>query len=124
MITLNTDYLKGAASAEELVKIFPLVRQAHESLHSGKGLGAEFTGWLDLPTRIPDSLIKEISSLAAEVHQNDKRKLIQARTIYCKYGNQGRGTIHIIQADIRTDHRICIFGALTEIGLVHGFQIL
>jgi len=70
MITLNTDYLKGAASAEELVKIFPLVRQAHESLHSGKGLGAEFTGWLDLPTRIPDSLIKEISSLAAEVHQN------------------------------------------------------
>ena len=70
MITLNTDYLNGFVSANELEKIFPSVKLAHDNLHNGKGLGAEFTGWLDLPSRIPDALIKEISSLAGEVHKN------------------------------------------------------
>jgi len=70
MITLTTDYLKGFTSAHELEAIFPAVRVAHEKLYSGKGLGAEYTGWLDLPSRIPDELIKEIQTLAGEVHQN------------------------------------------------------
>ncbi len=70
MITLNTDYLKGFVNPQEINDILPSVRLAHDALHSGKGLGAEFTGWLDLPSRIPDALIKEISLLASEVHQN------------------------------------------------------
>ena len=70
MISLNTDYLKGFVSADELVNIFPSVRLAHDNLHNGKGSGAEFTGWLDLPSRIPDALIKEITTLAGEVHKN------------------------------------------------------
>ena len=49
---------------------FPSVRLAHDNLHKAQGLGAEFTGWLDLPSRIPDALIKEIVSLAGEVHKN------------------------------------------------------
>ncbi len=67
---LNTDYLKGFVSAKELHDILPSVRLAHENLHHGKGLGREFTGWLDLPSRITDTLIKEIVSLAGEVHKN------------------------------------------------------
>lgn len=70
MSTLNTDYLKGFVSANELGNIFPSVKLAHENLHQAKGPGAEFTGWLDLPGRIPDTLIKVISSLAGEVHKN------------------------------------------------------
>jgi glucose-6-phosphate isomerase len=70
MISFNTDYLKGFVSADDLGNIFPSVRLAHENLHKAQGLGAEFTGWLDLPSRIPDTLIKEISSLANEVHKN------------------------------------------------------
>ena len=70
MISLNTDYLKNFVSADELSKILPALRQAHENLHQGKGAGSEFTGWLDLPSRIPDSLIKDITLLASEVHQN------------------------------------------------------
>src|ERR1700690_228978 len=70
MIALGTEYLKGFVSAKELESIFPSVRLAHENLHNGKGLGSEFTGWLELPSRIPDTLIKEISSLASEVHKN------------------------------------------------------
>ncbi len=70
MISLNTDYLKGFVSDNELGGFLPSVRLAHENLHKGKGIGAEFTGWLDLPSRIPDALIKEISSLANEVQKN------------------------------------------------------
>ena len=70
MISLNTDYLKNFVSAKELENIFPSVRLAHENLHNGKGEGAEFTGWLDLPSRVPDDFIKELSALAAEVHQH------------------------------------------------------
>jgi uncharacterized protein Usg len=57
---LNTDYLKGFVSANELNAIFPSVRLAHENLHNAQGSWREFTGWLDLPSRIPDALIKEI----------------------------------------------------------------
>lgn len=70
MISLNTEYLNGFVSAKELAASFPSVRLAHENLHKAIGPGAEFTGWLDLPSRIPDTLIKEISALAKEVHKS------------------------------------------------------
>ena len=70
MISLNTDYLKGVVSASDLNAIFPSVRLAHDNLHNAQGLGAEYTGWLNLPSRIPDALIKEIVSLAGEVQKN------------------------------------------------------
>ena len=70
MISLNTDYLKGFVLSNELESIIPSVRIAHDHLHKADGLGAEFTGWLNLPSRIPDALIKEITSLAGEVHKN------------------------------------------------------
>jgi len=70
MITVNTDYLKGFVSADELNAILPSVRHAHYNLHNHKGPGCEFTGWLDLPSRIPDVLIQDINALAREVHQH------------------------------------------------------
>ncbi len=69
MITLNKEYLKGFVSAQEIREILPALKQAHELLHGRKGAGAEFTGWLDLPSRIPDALIKEITALAGRVHK-------------------------------------------------------
>ncbi len=71
MITLrNIDFLKGFVSADELKAILPSVVQAHEHLHQHKGAGSGFTGWLDLPSRTPASLIKEITTLAGEVHKH------------------------------------------------------
>jgi len=70
MITLNSEYLKGFVSADELKDIFPSVCLAHDHLHKAQGPGAEFTGWLDLPSRIPETLIKEIVTLVGEVHKN------------------------------------------------------
>ena len=43
MISLSTEHLKGFVTADELERIFPSVREAHDKLHKAKGLGAEFT---------------------------------------------------------------------------------
>lgn len=67
MISLKTDFLKGSVDQSDLDKIFPEVRRAHDELHGRKGKGAEFTGWVDLPSRIPDGLVTELSQLAKDV---------------------------------------------------------
>ncbi|MBF0511893.1 MAG: glucose-6-phosphate isomerase, partial [Candidatus Omnitrophica bacterium] len=69
-IRLNTDYLKNFISAHDLEAVVPFVQLAHENLHNKKGKGSEFCGWFDLPSRIPDALINELSLLAQEVKQN------------------------------------------------------
>ncbi len=48
-LKLHADYLKDFVSEEEIVSLQSEVAAAHELLHSGKGPGSEFTGWLDLP---------------------------------------------------------------------------
>jgi glucose-6-phosphate isomerase len=70
MISLSTDYLKGFVSANELTAILPSVKAAHDNLHKAQGAGSEYTGWLNLPSRIPDAFIKEITALASQVHQH------------------------------------------------------
>ena len=70
MITLNTQLLKGFVDEVEVNALLPLVKQAHEQLHHKKGKGAEFTGWVDLPSRIPDALIADINQLAVQVQRD------------------------------------------------------
>lgn len=48
-LKLHADYLKDFVSEDEIVSLQREVTVAHELLHSGKGPGAEYTGWLDLP---------------------------------------------------------------------------
>ena len=48
-LKLYADYLKDFVSEDEIVSLQREVTAAHELLHSGKGPGAEYTGWLDLP---------------------------------------------------------------------------
>ncbi len=70
MITLNTDYLKDFVSDAELKAMVPRLQKAHDALENKNGKGAEFTGWVDLPSRIPDTFLKELNDLAAEVQKN------------------------------------------------------
>ena len=70
MITLNKDYLKNIITDQELSAMVPEVEKAHLALHAKTGKGAEFTGWMDLPSRIQDTLITELEQLAKEVQAN------------------------------------------------------
>ncbi len=69
-ITLNTDNLKSFIDDKELQALAPRVKQAHDHLHKKTGLGREFLGWMDLPSSIPDSHLKELEVLAKEVQAN------------------------------------------------------
>ena len=66
-IRLDTGYLKDFVSESELNELAPAVAKAHADLHQKTGAGHEFLGWVDLPSKTPDLLIKELSELAKEV---------------------------------------------------------
>ena len=48
---LNTRHLKGFVSEHELAAIEPQVHAAHKLLTEKSGLGNDFLGWTDLPTK-------------------------------------------------------------------------
>ena len=66
-IRLDTGYLKGLVSESELNALAPAVAKAHADLHQKTGAGNDFLGWVDLPSKTPDLLVKELSGLAKEV---------------------------------------------------------
>lgn len=70
MITLNTTLLNGFVTQDELNGMVPALKKAHDQLHQKTGKGAEFTGWVDLPSRIPDALIAQINQLATAVQRD------------------------------------------------------
>ena len=47
-IQLDVQHLSGFIDENEYTAVAPQVRTAHELLHTGKGLGSENLGWLDL----------------------------------------------------------------------------
>jgi glucose-6-phosphate isomerase len=70
MISLNTDHLKGFVTDEDLKNIVPALKKAHEDLHGHKGKGAEFTGWLNLPSSISEQYLQELQTLAKQVQKD------------------------------------------------------
>ena len=69
-ITLNTGHLKGFVQDGDLKALQPQVQKAHDALHKKTGAGAEFTGWVDLPSRISGGFVAELTHLAEEVQKN------------------------------------------------------
>lgn len=71
-ITLNTGFLKGFVTTEEILSQQSAVLKAHQDLHQKTGLGRDFLGWVDLPSTIKDDFLKELQSLAQEVKAHSK----------------------------------------------------
>ena len=66
-ITLNIDYLVKTISVSELEDMEIHVKKAHDALHNKTGKGNDYLGWLDLPLRITDGFINELTALAKDV---------------------------------------------------------
>ncbi len=66
-ITLNTRYADIAVHAEDIAALQPQVTAAHETLHSGSGLGSDFIGWLDLPVAYDRDEFARIKAAAARI---------------------------------------------------------
>lgn len=69
-IKLVRDYLKGYIVDKDYTKLLPEIQRAHEHLENRTGVGAEFTGWLDLPQRLEDSFLCELVKLGEEIREN------------------------------------------------------
>ncbi|HBE15251.1 MAG TPA: glucose-6-phosphate isomerase [Ruminococcaceae bacterium] len=68
--TLSDKHLQGFLGADEYVGIAPAVKAAHEALHSGKGLGNDFIGWLNLPTDYDKEEFARIKVAAEKIKSN------------------------------------------------------
>ena len=69
-ITLNTENLKGFVEKKDIDVLLPKIQQAHDELSNGTGAGSEYTGWLDLPSSVDDSLLDELIALGEDVRSH------------------------------------------------------
>ncbi len=67
-IKLNSNYLKGFMSEEEIKALAPAVKAAHDSLHQKTGLGNDFLGWLNLPTDYDKEEFARIQKAAEKIN--------------------------------------------------------
>lgn len=71
-LKLNAKYLEGFVTEEEISAFQDKVNEAHELLHTGKGAGAEFTGWLDLPENYDKDEFARIKEAAKKIQKNSQ----------------------------------------------------
>lgn len=69
-IILNKDNLKGFVSQKDFDAIVPHIEMAHKELENKTGLGSDYTGWVDLPSRTTDEFLEEINELGKKVRNN------------------------------------------------------
>ena len=67
MIKLDTNNLANFINDADIKALWPAIEQAHHDLHGKTGKGSEFTGWVNLPSQIPDQLVNELTQLAKDV---------------------------------------------------------
>ncbi len=71
-LRLNTNYLGGFVSEDELKAIEPEVKKAHEVLVSKSGEGSDFLGWLSLPEDYNKSEFEAIKKAAQKIKSNSQ----------------------------------------------------
>ncbi|MBE6758116.1 MAG: glucose-6-phosphate isomerase [Ruminococcaceae bacterium] len=69
-VTLHTSYAEGFLRSHELAALQPQVTAAHELLHSGKGLGNDFLGWVDLPVNYDKDEFARIEAAADRIRRD------------------------------------------------------
>ncbi len=62
-------YAKDFLTTNEMETMQNRVSAAHDELHERKGLGSDFTGWLDLPAKVDAGEYTRIKAAAAKIRQ-------------------------------------------------------
>lgn len=74
-IKLNTNYLKGFVSENDLNDISPEIKKAHKTLTEKTGEGNDFLGWVDLPENYDKDEFARIKAAAKKI-QSDSQVLV------------------------------------------------
>lgn len=67
---LSDKHLQGFVSEQEYKAIAGQIKEAHNALHSGTGMGNDFIGWLDLPTNYDKEEFDRIKLAAEKIKKN------------------------------------------------------
>lgn len=70
-LRLNTKYLEGFISEDEIKQISPEIVAAAGTLSRADGLGNDFLGWVDLPTNYDREEFARIKSAAQRIKKDD-----------------------------------------------------
>lgn len=72
MSTLNVDVknVLGTVTAAQIQALDPEANEGLKKLYDGSGLGADFLGWVKLPSETPDSLVADIEDCARRLREN------------------------------------------------------
>ena len=68
-IKLNTKYLEGFIRPDEYEGMAPIISAAHNTLVSGKGLGSDFLGWVELPENYDKVEFERIKAAAERIKE-------------------------------------------------------
>ncbi len=69
-IKLDFSKIKSFVSDKDFAGLLPSIEKAHSDLENKTGKGAEFTGWLDLPSRTTDKSLDELVKLGKEIRED------------------------------------------------------
>lgn len=69
-LEFNTDNIQSFVTEQELSRLQSEVDRNHQDLESGRGKGADFLGWLHLPSQITPDQIKELQQSANWIREN------------------------------------------------------
>lgn len=69
-LKLNTSYIGGFVSKEEIEAAAPAVAAAHSLIESKSGRGSDFLGWLDLPENYDREEFARIEAAAERIRKN------------------------------------------------------
>ncbi len=69
-IELRRDNLKGFLEEKDYTNLLPEIQKAHDHLENRTGKGQEFTGWMDLPSKMEDSFLDEIEEFGRQIRKD------------------------------------------------------
>lgn len=69
-VKFNGNYLSSFVKAHEYSAMDAQIKAAHETLHSKKGLGNDFLGWIDLPEKYDREEFARIKASAEKIKKN------------------------------------------------------
>ena len=69
-LELDTENIKSFVTDQEIAGLQSQVDQCHQDLESGRGKGAEYLGWLHLPSKTTPDQLKKIQQSAKWIRDN------------------------------------------------------
>jgi len=69
-IKIDIAHVAPTVSVDDVKALMPEALKAQETVEKGTGAGADFLGWVNLPTDTPESLISEIEAVAADLQKD------------------------------------------------------